>query len=76
MGLKFANPDPLATSVKVGLKPSQGSGLVELDSDMLGVFKVDDANLATQKFVVESTNATYGMKTTQEFSLADLTLET
>ena len=36
--------------VKVGLYPSYGSGLVTLDSDKNGVFKIHDTN---QKFAVQ-----------------------
>lgn len=72
LALKFADIDPEATSVKVGLDPSEGSGLVELlgDPDMNGVFKITDK--ATQKFkVVSSTSA---RTTTQTFDLSELTL--
>ena len=73
LALKFSGIDPRATSVKVGMNPSQGSGLVELigDPDMNGVFKV--TNKATQKFVVVTTD---GIKTKrQEFDLSELTVE-
>lgn len=44
------------TSVKVGLNPSQGSGLVDIlaDPDKNGVFKITNKN--TQKFVIEATS--------------------
>ncbi len=44
------------TSVKVGLNPSQGSGLVDIvpDPDKNGVFKI--TNNKTQKFVIEATS--------------------
>lgn len=73
LALKFANPDPKATSVKVGLDPSEGSGLVELlgDPDMNGVFKI--TNKATQKFKIVTTNGT--KTTTQTFDLSGLTVE-
>lgn len=52
MALKFALPEGVAPeSVKVGLAPSQGSGLVQLDEDLNGVFKVTDKS--EQKFVVQ-----------------------
>ena len=60
------------TSVKVGMSPSQGSGLVELigEEDKNGVFKVTNKN--TQKFVIVATN---GVTTeTKEYSLKGLTL--
>ena len=73
MVLKFSDIDPDATSVKVGMEPSQGSGLVELlgDPDMNGVFKVTDK--ATQKFVVLST--VNGFTDKQEYDLSGLTCE-
>lgn len=73
LALKFSDIDPRATSVKVGLRPSQGSGLVELlgDPDMNGVFKI--TNKSTQKFIVQTTD---GIKTKEQvFDLSDLTLE-
>lgn len=74
MALKFTNVDERAASVKVGLQPSEGSGLVELlgDPDMNGVFKVTDKS--TQKFVVVSKD-TGGQVVRQEFDLSGLTLE-
>lgn len=73
LALKFSDVDPRATSVKVGLDPSEGSGLVELlgDPDMNAVFKITDKD--TQKFVVVTTD---GIKTKrQEFDLSDLVCE-
>ena len=73
LALKFSDVDPRATSVKVGLDPSEGSGLVELlgDPNMNGVFKITDKD--TQKFVVVTTD---GIKTKrQEFDLSDLVCE-
>ena len=54
MVLKFTPPED-ATSVKVGMRPSVSSGLVELigDPDMNGVFKVTDKD--EQVFVVRTT---------------------
>ena len=74
MALKFTNIDPDATSVKVGMEPSQGSGLVEIltDPDKNGVFKVTDK--ATQKFVVVST--VNGFTNKQVFDLSELVCET
>ena len=73
LALKFANPDPKATSIKVGLDPSQGSGLVELlgDPDFNCVAKI--TNKATQKFKIVTTDGT--KTTTQLFDLSGLTLE-
>ena len=73
MALKFSDVDPRATSVKVGMDPSEGSGLVELlgDPDMNGVFKVTDKD--TQVFKVVTTDGTDTV--TQEFDLSGLELE-
>ena len=69
--LKFADAD-LTKTVKVGLNPSAGSGLVALDEDKNGVFKVTDKN--AQKFVVlQQDGAAHKL---QEFDLSGLTLET
>lgn len=72
VALKFSGFDPAATSVKVGLDPSYGSGLVEIltDPDKNGVFKITDKD--TQKFKVVSTDG--HNSTTQEFDLSELTL--
>ena len=73
MALKFSDIDSNATSVKVGMDPSQSSGLVELlgDPDMNGVFKVTDKD--TQVFKVVTTD---GVNTrTQTFDLKQLTVE-
>ena len=72
LALKFTNIDSDATSVKVGLDPSQGTGLVELinDPDKNGVFKIHDNN---QVFKVVQKNAT--AEKVQIFSLANLVLE-
>ena len=72
LALKFTNIDADATSVKVGLDPSQGTGLVELinDPDKNGVFKIHDNN---QVFKVVQKNAT--AEKVQIFSLANLVLE-
>lgn len=60
------------TSVKVGMDPSMGSGLVELinDPDKNGVFKV--SNDVVQVFKVVSTDGTHTL--TQAFDLSGLTL--
>lgn len=62
-GLTYAN-------VKVGLIPSQGSGLVTLDSDKDGVFKITDPK-AQYLAVVQSKDGV-GRKT-QLFDLSGLT---
>lgn len=73
MVLHFADVDPRLTSVKVGMDPSEGSGLVELlgDPDMNCVAKVTDKD--TQKFVVEKSD---GITTTRQvYDLSGLTCE-
>lgn len=73
IALKFSNIDNRATSVKVGLDPSQSSGLVELmgDPDMNGVFKI--TNKDTQKFkVVVTDGLNVAVKT---YDLSGLTVE-
>ena len=61
------------TSVKVGLAPSQGSGLVEIinDPDKNGTAKITDKN--AQKFVIEATT-TGGFTHRREYDLSGLTL--
>ena len=61
----FANID--ATSVLVGLQPSQGTGLVEIinDPDQNGVFKIKDTK---QKFVVVDSNDEKKTKTVYDLS--------
>ena len=71
LALKFTNnnPDKIKT-IKVGLDPSQGSGLVPLDEDMNGVFKITDKD--TQKFVVESYDEEDKLLSRDEYSLDEL----
>lgn len=70
IALKFNNIPEDATSVKVGLDPSEGTGLVEIinDPDKNGAFKITDKN--TQKFVVQVTTPD-GVNTI-EYSLSAL----
>lgn len=73
MVLHFKDVDPRLTSVKVGMDPSEGSGLVELlgDPDMNCVAKVTDKD--TQTFVVEKSD---GITTTRQvYDLSGLTCE-
>ena len=72
LALKFSDLDPEATSVKVGLDPSAGTGLVEIidDPDRNGVFKISNTS---QKFKVVSTDGE-NLTTTQVFDLSDLVL--
>lgn len=70
IALQFDSGDTDAV-VRVGLDPSEGSGLVQLDEDMNGVFKVTDKD--THVFVIE-TDAD-GLTLRQEFDLSGLTCE-
>lgn len=73
LGLDFSqNNFEGLTSVKVGLDPSAGSGLVELlgDPDLNGVFKITDKE--HQKFVVEQTDGVFTLR--QEWELFALEL--
>lgn len=72
LALQFLNIDSRATSVRVGLQPSESTGLVELidDPDKNGVFKITDKN--TQKFMVVSSDGTH--TTTTEYDLSGLTV--
>ena len=73
LALKFSADDwSEYTSVKVGLDPSQSSGLVEIlnDPDKNGAFKVTNT---TQKFKIVATNGTE-TKTTI-YDLSGLTLQ-
>lgn len=56
----------------VGLEPSAGTGLLELDEDMDGVFKVTDKD--AQRLVVITSGAAGAAR--QEYGLSGLTLET
>jgi HK97 family phage major capsid protein len=73
MALKFTNPDSAATSLRVGLEPSEGSGLVELDSDMDGVFKVTDKD--GQKFVTVTSAGTRTSEKVKKYDLSGLVLD-
>lgn len=67
--LKFPDADIENSTVKVGLDPSAGSGLVELDSDKNGIFKISDKQ--AQKFVISVTKA--GETVVQRYDLSGLT---
>lgn len=73
IALKFSDIPATATSVKVGLEPSEGTGLVELinDPDKNGAFKV--TNRFTQNFKIVTTDGTH--TTTQIFDLARLNVQ-
>lgn len=69
IGLKFT-PDSDATTTKVGLAPSAGSGMVALDSDNLAMFKLTYINSQRLKVVSLRT----GEEKTWFFDLSGLTL--
>lgn len=71
MALKFSDVDATATSKKVGLVPSQGSGLVELDEDMNAFMKITDKD--SQIFEVVITDGT--RKGIQKFDLSELVMK-
>lgn len=73
MALNFTDIDSDAAYVLVGLDPSVSSGLVKLDADHDGVFKVTDK--ATQKLVVQQWTAD-GLYKQQSYDLSGLTLAT
>lgn len=72
LALKFTNIDTHATSVKVGLSPSQGSGLVEIinDPEKNGAFKI--TNKDTQVFKVVQIDGPF--KLVQTYDLSELIL--
>lgn len=74
IGLDFSNFSSGLTygDVQVGLSPSQGSGLVTLDSDHNGVFKIADKN--AQKLVVFQKKTGVGQKM-DFYDLSGLTLD-
>ena len=74
LALKFTDFAANLTSVKVGLDPSQSSGLVEIlnDPDKNGVFKITDKT--AQNFKIVATDGTKTVTTTLD--LAGLTCET
>ena len=71
LALKFTKDNAKADSIKVGLRPSVSSGLVELDADMDGVFKITDKD--NQKFLVRCTDEG-GNAFTSVYDLSGLTL--
>lgn len=74
LALKFSDIGSDIISVKVGLEPSMGSGLVEIidDPDKNGAFKITDKN--AQKFKIISTDGKD--EHVQTYNLSTLTLET
>lgn len=70
LALKFSASE--GATVKAGLVPSQGTGLVTLDSDMNGVWRVTDA--VAQKFKVIVTNSD-GKATSKLYDISGLELK-
>lgn len=73
LALQWTDPDASASSLKVGLIPSQGTGLVEClsDTDRDGVFKITSD---TQSVVIQQTDAA-GNVISQVFNLSDATFK-
>lgn len=71
LALKFSDIDESATSKKVGLVPSAGSGLVELDEDLNVFLKLSDKD--NQIFEVVITDGT--RTGVQKFDLSELVLK-
>ena len=69
---KTANKWENYTSVKIGMDPSESSGLIEIidDPDKAGVFKVTDKD--TQVFKIVATDGVFTV--TQTFDLSELVL--
>lgn len=59
-------------NVKVGLNPTQGAGMVTLDSDQNAVFKITDKDVQKLKTIQTDSQ---GHKNIQYFDLSGLTLE-
>lgn len=74
LAFKISGIDSNATSVKVGLQPSEGTGLVEIitDPDKNGIAMITDPK--KQKFRIEQTDAA-GHKNVQLFDLSGLVCE-
>ena len=73
LALKWSNLDSHTNSLKVGLVPSEGAGMIECfdDPDRNGVFKITDKN--AQKIKIVQSDGTH--KNVQFFDLSGLTLE-
>lgn len=74
IALKFViiDHDITFSDIKVGLNPSHGGGLVTLDADLNGVFKI--TNKTEQTFRVEVTKG--GITKTKDFILSGLKVST
>lgn len=73
LALKWSNLDTHTNSLKVGLNPSMGTGLVECfdDPDRNGVFKI--TNPKSQRFEVIQSDGTH--KNVQFFDMSGVTFE-
>lgn len=71
IALIFSNV-PTGATVKVGLNPSEGSGLVALEPDLEAVFKITDA----KKQLLQVDTILDGKTTTQVFDLSGLVCKT
>ena len=73
LALSWSNVAPTATSLKVGIMPSQGAGYQEAiaDPDHNGVFKVTNKN--NQDIVIISANDSH--RTLQNWDISGLVLE-
>lgn len=72
IALKFSDIDVAAAKVEVGLVPSEGTGLVELDDDKDAVLKITDK--VRQTLYVRLTDA-QGAATDYQYDLSGLTYE-
>lgn len=61
LALKFTKDNAKASSIKVGLRPSLSSGLVELDADMDGVFKITDKDAQDFEILCSDGNVSYSI---------------
>lgn len=71
LALKFTKNNARITDIKVGLRPSVSSGLVSLDADMDGVFKI--TNKDEQVFVMIVTDGVLSYEI--DLDLSELTLD-
>ena len=73
LALKWSDPAAAATSLKVGLEPSAGSGMVEAidDNDRNGIFKISSKNTQKLKLVVSNNQHA----TVQTYDLSGLTVQ-
>ena len=72
MALGFEDNDDGAATIYAGMNPSQGSGLLPLDEDMDGVFKVTDKD--SQTFRTLTTDGLCNTRVT-DYDLSGLTLD-